>query len=81
MHKFTGDKNKHCANCYCWVCDIPASECKTWRHNHSSAYAGSSTWNAQRAANKAKAKKTQAQAQVAPVVVNQSTLTLKSKCR
>lgn len=24
---------KHCANCYCYVCDIPATDCKTWRQH------------------------------------------------
>jgi hypothetical protein len=24
------DKQKHCDHCYCYVCDIPAKECKEW---------------------------------------------------
>ena len=26
----SSDKKVHCANCYCYVCDIPANECKEW---------------------------------------------------
>lgn len=25
-----GDKKAHCENCYCYVCDIPAADCKVW---------------------------------------------------
>jgi len=30
-HPFTnGNKVLHCLNCYCYVCDTPASDCKEW---------------------------------------------------
>ncbi|KAL9189332.1 hypothetical protein ACHAXT_011822 [Thalassiosira profunda] len=32
-YPFSGDKAKKCANCYCYVCDIPASECKEWTYH------------------------------------------------
>ena len=25
-----GDKKAHCDNCYCYVCDMPAADCKVW---------------------------------------------------
>lgn len=37
--------SNHCANCYCFVCDIPAKGCQQWTR-HKDAYNGSSV-NAQ----------------------------------
>ena len=48
---FTGDKLVHCDNCYCYVCDIPASECKAWP-SHCGATHGDPRWRAEREAAK-----------------------------
>ncbi|KAH8074556.1 RING-type zinc-finger protein [Aureococcus anophagefferens] len=46
----------HCAQCYCYVCDAPAGDCKSWGA-HCVAHAGSSFWqNAREKAKKKKAK-------------------------
>jgi hypothetical protein len=35
------DSNKlHCKNCYCFVCDMPSSQCKEWSDNHCNASSG-----------------------------------------
>ena len=56
-HKFQigshGVCANHCAQCYCYVCDAPAGDCKSWGA-HCVAHAGSSTW--QKAREKAKKK-------------------------
>ena len=36
-----------CPNCYCYVCDIPASECTSWAA-HCNAYYSSNYWKEQR---------------------------------
>ena len=41
-----------CANCFCFVCDIPSSECKDWE-SHAQATHTASMWRDKRAAAKA----------------------------
>lgn len=38
-----------CPNCYCYVCDIPANDCKLWQ-SHCQAHHGDFRWKAERAA-------------------------------
>ncbi|EJK45218.1 hypothetical protein THAOC_36181, partial [Thalassiosira oceanica] len=58
LHKFVPDTiglpNNNlqiCSNCYCFVCDIPASECKAWGQ-HCHAHPGDAKWKMQREARK-----------------------------
>mmetsp|Transcript_4648 Transcript_4648/g.10520 ORF Transcript_4648/g.10520 Transcript_4648/m.10520 type:complete len:946 (-) Transcript_4648:127-2964(-) len=47
-HSFKrGDKTIHCENCYCYVCDIPVSECKMWS-SHCKASHGEPRWRTER---------------------------------
>ena len=64
LHKFVpnaiGLPNNNleiCSNCYCFVCDIPASECKAWGQ-HCNAIPGDAEWKMQREAKKGKSGKT-----------------------
>ena len=50
-----------CANCFCFVCDIPSSECKDWE-THAQATHTASMWRDKRAAAKATAKAAEAAA-------------------
>ena len=34
------NNNKYCKNCFCFICNIPASECKSWISFHSKIYKG-----------------------------------------
>lgn len=43
---------KICSNCFCYVCDSPAIECKEWRE-HAQATQGAPMWQDMRAATKA----------------------------
>ena len=56
LHKFfvSGGPNSNleiCPKCYCFVCDIPASECKAWEQ-HCHAHPGDEVWKMQREARK-----------------------------
>lgn len=33
----SGTEHKACANCYCCICDVPASECPNWKDDHCKA--------------------------------------------
>jgi hypothetical protein len=33
-HPFSVDPKLFCQDCYCYVCDVPASECETWERDH-----------------------------------------------
>lgn len=46
---FHADPRKHCANCYCYVCDAPAAKCGSW-DRHCEATAGDPYWRKQREA-------------------------------
>ena len=46
---FAFEPAKHCANCYCFVCDAPASACTTWAR-HCRATHSSAQWRAEREA-------------------------------
>ena len=49
-HKFVlGGEKKHCANCYCYVCDDVASKCPKW-DDHCKATHTSQAWQARRKA-------------------------------
>ena len=41
------DKRKHCPNCYCYVCDIPANDCVVW-DSHCMASHGNARWRIER---------------------------------
>ena len=43
---------ERCSGCYCYVCDVPASDCRTWRA-HCSAEARLEEWQKKRSAVKA----------------------------
>ena len=43
----SSDKKVHCANCYCYVCDIPANECKEWA-THCEASHDNPHWRGER---------------------------------
>ncbi|KAL7540666.1 hypothetical protein ACHAXR_010287, partial [Thalassiosira sp. AJA248-18] len=47
-HPFaTSDKKLHCINCYCYVCDIPAKDCKAWTY-HCEASHDNHRWRGER---------------------------------
>ena len=50
-HRFGGagaESNKaHCANCYCYVCDVPAKDCASWP-THCQATHGERRWREER---------------------------------
>ena len=48
-----GSERNACPNCYCFVCDKPASECPEWASSHCMATHKSAHWRAERAAWKA----------------------------
>jgi hypothetical protein len=49
VHPFAnGTVEKNCPNCYCYVCDVPVRECKTWI-NHCQAVQGDEHWQHERA--------------------------------
>ena len=50
-----GDKKLHCDNCYCYVCDIPATDCKSWV-SHCEASHDVPHWRAERARAKRQAR-------------------------
>ena len=53
FRKSSSSNAKYCSGCYCYVCDVKASECTTWqRHCHATDQ--SLTWKNQRAAHKAR---------------------------
>ena len=43
VHLFATDPTKHCANCFCVVCDVPASRCAAWPQHCRLKYADPST--------------------------------------
>ena len=43
VHLFATDPTKHCANCFCVVCDVPASQCAAWPQHCRLKYADPST--------------------------------------
>ena len=43
VHLFATDPTKHCANCFCVVCDVPASRCAVWPQHCRLKYADPST--------------------------------------
>ena len=46
-HPFSGDKKQHCGNCYCYVCDGPAKDCKVWA-SHCQATHNDPHWKRER---------------------------------
>ena len=43
VHLFATDPTKHCSNCFCVVCDVPASRCAAWPQHCRLKYADPST--------------------------------------
>ena len=44
----TGPPEKHCPQCYCYVCDAPASGCPQWEHDHCRARHADPQWQQKR---------------------------------
>jgi len=48
VHPFHTDPTLHCINCFCYVCDKPASDCQKWNNNHCHATGAIAKWRQER---------------------------------
>ena len=58
-HSFSGNKQAHCSNCYCYVCDKPAKDCSMWA-SHCSASHSDPRWRRERELAKHRARELEA---------------------